>query len=148
MQNSVVQGAVCIPEGGELGEAFQGRIHPHLVQQLINIKKSEGQRGLLNLTLPELGAPGEIAPQLLIGEVLIGGIVADHIAGIDVVILIARQQPGLLEKNRVPGLPCHCLSLLQRAGSLEGGGQLFLFRQLPGGNSLVGKDFVMEPFRR
>ena len=103
-QYGAVQLDVVRFKGLELPVALHGVLHPDLVQKLINVEKGKGSRGLLHLTPAKLCSPGKIAPQLLVGEGLIGGVVAHYVAGIGIIVLVICQELRLLDKNDLPGL--------------------------------------------
>ena len=75
-ENAVIQSAVHHPEMDQLLVALQGVLHADLVDQLVNVKKGEGERGFSNIPPAYPGAPGKISPQLLVRQGLVGGVVA------------------------------------------------------------------------
>ena len=143
-ENPVVQGAVILVEAQQLLIAVQRVRHADLVEQLVDIEKREGQGGFLQVSCPELRPPGEVPPQLLIGESLVGGVIAGHILVKGVIIGIEFQKLCLLEKQSAAGIP-GAQAAFQGAGRLKRGGKAFPGLFGPGTDGLLPEYGGVEP---
>ena len=89
------------------------------VEELIDVQKGKGEGGFFPNSFAQPGTPGEVAPQLLVAEGLIGGKVADNAAVEFEIVLVFRQELSLFDKDGVPGLPVLRIASLQRSGGFQ-----------------------------
>ena len=74
-EDGAVDPAVGVFEILQFPVPVHGVRRADLVDKLVDVEKGEGEGGLQELAPPQLGPPGEVAPQLLVLEGLVGGIV-------------------------------------------------------------------------
>ena len=146
-ENAVVQRAVCVPELRQLPVAVHGVGDADLVEKLVDIQKRIGQGRFLQIPPAQLRPPGEIPPQLRVGQGLVGGKIMGHPPVVNIVVLITCQQFSLLDENGLPGLPVSGHPVFQGAGSPEKRRQRLLRRLWPWLDGLVPENGAVEPFR-
>ncbi len=105
-QNIFVDGLIIdpvgIPEKHQSFQSFPGGLDTYIVQQFINIQISVRKRGLLDVPLPYLCAPGEICPQLPVSHHLVIGIIRGIRKHVLIFILKILHEHALAVEN--PGI--------------------------------------------
>ena len=144
-QNAIVQPTVVLRKGFQLPVAVHGVGDADLVDQLIYIQKGKGQVRFLKITVPQLRPPGKIAPKLLVRQGFVGGIIAQNLTGIFVVIRIIDEQRRLLEKDAFPGLPAARRLVFQGTGGAQQRRELGGYRS--GCDGFVAEYSAVKPFR-
>ena len=94
-----IERTICLTEGMQLLVAVLCVPATDEMQKFIDVERSVGHPPLLDPSLPHRRPPCEIAAQLRIRERIIGWKILVDRAVVNVVVLVGRHQPRLLQKE-------------------------------------------------
>ena len=100
---------------------------------------------LLGPILPDDKKRKDVSGFRMVGEGLVGGVIAHHRAVECIVVLVRSQQLCLLEEYGLPGLPDAAVTVFQGTGGTEGGGNPPGGSLHSGANGLLPENGAVKP---
>ena len=91
--------AVGAPERLDGAEGRLARLDADAVDELVEVHVGKRRRGLLDRAVPDVRAPREVAPELMVVHHVIGGEVVLERASVGAAVLVARHEAPLLDEQ-------------------------------------------------
>ena len=91
--------SVCLPVRLDGAEPLLSGLDADAVNELVEVHIGKRCRGLLDVALAHVCAPGEVAPELPVVHRVVGGKVARERSGKGAVVHVVRHEAGLLHEE-------------------------------------------------